>query len=255
MAKHDCLLNLENVDVKFGKQMILHDVSLRVDAGEIVGLIGPNGCGKTTLLNAISGFAALESGTISFAGRDIMNLPADRRAALGIGRSFQHAGVFKELSVADNIIIGAERSEGYPWWWMFAPRYRKKMERIVDEALDDVGLSAHKRSLAGILSGGQIRLLELARLKLFKGKILLIDEPTAGVAPALRRELAMVIKKLNREYKFTIIIVEHDLKFLFDLVDRVVVLVDGQKYIEGSPEEIQKDKRLQEIYFGGSNQD
>ena len=233
--------------------MILRDVSLNVKEGEIIGLIGPNGCGKTTLLNAISGFVPLESGTISFAGRDIMNLPPYQRAILGIGRSFQHAGIFKELSVADNIIMGAERAEKYPWWWMFVPRYRQKMERIIDNALTEVGLLAHKQSLAGILSGGQIRLLELARLKLFNGKLLLIDEPTAGVAPALREQLAQVIKNLNQQHGFTIIIVEHDLKFLFNLVNRVVVLVDGQKHIEGSPEEIQKDKRLQEIYFGTSS--
>jgi len=252
MDKNESLISLENINVKFGKQMILRDVSLEVKEGEIIGLIGPNGCGKTTLLNAISGFVPLDSGLISFAGRDIMNLPSYQRALLGIGRSFQHAGIFKELSVADNIIMGAERAKKYPWWWMFAPRYRQKMEKIIDNALAEVGLSAHKQSLAGILSGGQIRLLELARLKLFNGKLLLIDEPTAGVAPALREQLARVIKNLNRQHGFTIIIVEHDLKFLFNLIDRAVVLVDGQKHIEGSPEEIQRDKRLQEIYFGSS---
>ena len=252
MDKKEDLIRLENLSVEFGKQMVLDNVSLGIKAGEVVGLIGPNGCGKTTLLNAISGFAPLETGTISFLGRDIMNLAPDQRAVLGIGRSFQHAGVFKELSVSDNIIIGAEKAEKFPWFWMFSARYREKMDKIVNNTLADVGLSAHKKSLAGILSGGQIRLLELARLQLFKGKLLLIDEPTAGVAPALRQQLAKTIKKLNQEYGFTIIIVEHDLKFLFDLVDRAVVLVDGRKYIEGRPEEIQKDARLKEIYFGTS---
>jgi ABC-type branched-subunit amino acid transport system ATPase component len=252
MNKED-LICIENLNVKFGQQMVLDNVSLGIRAGEVVGLIGPNGCGKTTLLNAISGFVPIEAGTISFDGRDIMNLAPDKRATLGIGRSFQHAGVFKELSVADNIIIGAEKAEKFPWWWMFASHYRKKMDKIVNNTLEDVNLLAHKTSLAGILSGGQIRLLELARLQLFEGKLLLIDEPTAGVAPALRQQLAKTIKKLNQEYGFTVIIVEHDLKFLFNLVDRVVVLVDGCKYIEGTPEEIQKDKRLQEIYFGNGD--
>ena len=253
MDKKEDLIAVENLSVKFGKQMVLDNVSLSIKTGEVVGLIGPNGCGKTTLLNAISGFVPIEAGTISFSGRDIMALAPDQRAVLGIGRSFQHAGVFKELSVADNVIIGAEKAEKFPWWWMFARLYRKKMDKIVNDTLENVGLLAHKNSLAGILSGGQIRLLELARLQLFKGKLLLIDEPTAGVAPALRQQLAKTIKKLNQEYGFTIIIVEHDLKFLFNLVDRVVVLVDGQKHIEGNPEEIQKDKRLQEIYFGNSD--
>ncbi len=156
------------------------------------------------------------------------------------------------MTVADNIIIGAEKADKFPWWWMFVPRWRRKMNRIIETSLSEMNLTAHTESLAGILSGGQIRLLELARLKLFKGKLLLIDEPTAGVAPALRQQLNQVIRKLNKEEGFTIIIVEHDLKFLFDLVERVVVLVDGQNYLEGAPEEIQKDKRLQEIYFGKS---
>ncbi|MCX6793044.1 MAG: ATP-binding cassette domain-containing protein [Candidatus Falkowbacteria bacterium] len=253
MNKETNIINIENLEVKFGKQVILHDVSLSVKAGEIIGIIGPNGCGKTTLLNAISGFAQVDSGTISFDGKDIMNLAPNKRALLGIGRSFQHAGVFKDLTVADNIIIGAEKAEKFPWWWMFMPRWRKKMSKIIDASLEEMNLLAHKDSLAGILSGGQIRLLELARLKLFKGKLLLIDEPTAGVAPALRKQLAQVIKTLNKDHGFTIMVVEHDLKFLFDLVEKVVVLVDGQKYLEDTPENIQQDKRLQEIYFGTSS--
>lgn len=247
------MISIENLTVKFGKQTILHDVSLNVTQGEIVGIIGPNGCGKTTLLNAISGFIQIDSGAISFDGQDIMDLPANKRALLGIGRSFQHAGVFKDLSVADNIIVGAEKADKFPWWWMFAPRWKKKMNRIIDASLEEMNLLAHKDSLAGILSGGQIRLLELARLKLFKGKLLLIDEPTAGVAPALRQQLAKVIRTLNKDHGFTILVVEHDLKFLFDLVEKVVVLVDGQKYLEDTPEKIQQDKRLQEIYFGTSS--
>ncbi|MFH0951080.1 MAG: ATP-binding cassette domain-containing protein [bacterium] len=247
------IISLENLNVKFGKQMILQKVSLDVKPGEMVGIIGPNGCGKTTLLNAISGFVPVDSGTVSFDGKDIMNLPPNKRANLGIGRSFQHAGIFKDLSVEDNIVIGAEKAEQYPWWWMFAPNYRKKMDNIVTKSLQEVNLLPHRKSLAGILSGGQIRLLELARLELFQGKVLLIDEPTAGVAPGLRQQLAKIIKTLNKDHGFTILIVEHDLKFLFNLVDRVVVLVDGQKYMEGKPEEIQNDKRLQEIYFGSSS--
>ncbi|KKR03963.1 MAG: Branched-chain amino acid transport ATP-binding protein [Parcubacteria group bacterium GW2011_GWC2_39_14] len=246
------ILEISNVSVKFGDAMILKNISFSVNEKEIVGIIGPNGCGKTTLLNAISGFVPLESGTISYNGQDIMDLPPYKRAQLGIGRSFQHAGIFRDLSVEDNIVIGLEKAEKYPWYWMFTPKFRNKTDRTVKESLEEVDLLAHRKSLAGILSGGQIRLLELARLKLFHGNILLIDEPTAGVAPVLRTQLAAIIRKLNREHGFAIVVIEHNLKFLFDLVDKVVVLVDGEKYMEGKPEEIQKDKRLQEIYFGGS---
>lgn len=249
------ILTIENLNVRFGKQEVLNKVSLYIKEGERVGVIGPNGCGKTTLLNAISGFVPIDTGTISFEENDIMNLLPYQRAKLGIGRSFQHAGVFKDLSVEDNIVVGAEKANHYPWWWMFAPDYHKKMDKIIDDSLKEVGLLSHRKALAGILSGGQIRLLELARLKLFKGKLLLIDEPTAGVAPGLRKQLSHIIRELNEECGFTVIIVEHDLKFLFDLVDRVVVLVDGEKYMEGTPEEIQNNQGLQEIYFGNSGDD
>jgi branched-chain amino acid transport system ATP-binding protein len=249
---HKNIVNIENLNVQIGQQMILRDVSFSVKESEIVGIIGPNGCGKTTLLNTISGFVPVETGTISINNQDVMSIPPYQRAILGVGRSFQNAGVFKDLSVEENIIIGAEKFENYPWWWMFSSKHRHKMDKIVDEALSFVDLLAHKKTIAGMLSGGQLRLLELSRLKLFKGNLLLIDEPTAGVAPILRQKLATMIRHLNQECGFTIMIVEHDLKFLFDLVDRVIVLVDGKKYLEGRPEEIQKDKRLQEIYFGNN---
>ena len=247
--KHKNIVHIDNLHVHIGKQMILQDISLDVCEKEIVGIIGPNGCGKTTLLNTISGFVPVDTGTISMNDVDITNMPAYKRAQLGIGRSFQHAGVFKDLSVQDNIIMGVEKIYHYPWWWMFLKKYRKKMDTIIDKALDEVNLLQYKNTQTGLLSGGQIRLLELARLKLFNGTMLLIDEPTAGVAPALRQQLADMIRFLNKQ-NFTIMIVEHDLKFLFDLVDRVIVLVDGKKYMEGSPDTIKKDKRLQEIYFG-----
>ena len=243
------IINIKNLSVEINQQSILKNISLQVAEKEIVGIIGPNGCGKTTLFNSISGFVNNNSGCINFCDQNISNLPAYRRAQLGIGRSFQHVGVFKDLSVEDNIIMGVERNYNYPWWWMFSKKYKQKMNQVVDKALDEINLKEHRKTQAGLLSGGQIRLLELARLKLFRGNLLLIDEPTAGVAPALKQDLAKMIRFLNKA-DFTIMIVEHDLKFLFDLVDRVIVLVDGQKYLEGKPNEIKKDKKLQEIYFG-----
>jgi len=247
--KEKNIIQIENLHVQIGKQMILHNISFDVKEKEIVGIIGPNGCGKTTLLNTISGFMPVDTGTIAINGEDAMDMSPHERSQLGVGRSFQHAGIFRDLTVEENIIMGVETQKEFPWWWKFSKKYRKKMDVIVDKALEEVNLSSHKYSQAGLLSGGQVRLLELARLKLFTGNILLIDEPTAGVAPALRDELARMIKYLNK-HGFTIMIVEHDLKFLFNLVDRVVVLVDGEKYMEGTPQEIKNDKRLQEIYFG-----
>jgi branched-chain amino acid transport system ATP-binding protein len=244
------VLSVENLHVQIGARMILQDVSLEVRAGEVVGIIGPNGCGKTTLLNAISGFLPVETGAISVNGKDIMNLPAHTRARLGISRGFQHVGIFREMTVEENLMMAVERAKKYPWWWMLSSEYRAKMSAAIDQALEEVGLVAHKKSLAGILSGGQLRLLELVRLKILPGNLLLIDEPTAGVAPVLRDNLSKMIKKLSTEHGRTVVIIEHDLRFLFNLAERIIVLVDGQKYLEGTPEEVRRDERLQKIYFG-----
>ena len=252
MCERKVTVSINDLHVQIGKQMILHELSLEVRDGEILGIIGPNGCGKTTLLNAISGFVPVDTGTISVNGVDIMDMPPHQRVRLGIGRSFQHVGVFRDLTAEENLIMAIERAERYPWWWMMSPRHRRKMKHSVEVALKEVNLLPHRRSLAGVLSGGEQRLLELARLKLFRGNVLLIDEPTAGVAPILRQQLAEMIRTLSRDQGFTILVVEHDLKFLFDLVDRVAVLVEGQKHMEGTPEEIQRDARLQEVYFGSA---
>lgn len=243
------MLKLEKIHVRFGKSVILSEVSLEVKEGEVVGLIGPNGCGKTTLLNSINGFVKTETGSFLFEGNDVTALGPAERAHLGFSRSFQAAGIFKEMTVEENLLIALESAEKFPWWWKFSKHYCKKAEKIVDELLQRVNLSAHKNSLAGVLSGGQLRLLELLRLELTGGKLLLIDEPTAGVSPAMKKVLAHEIKNLAKAGR-TVILVEHDLKFLFELVSRVVVLVDGKVYMEGKPEEVSRDPKLQEVYFG-----
>ena len=244
------MLKLENIHVKFGKTPILHDISLSLNPGEIVGIIGPNGSGKTTLLNAISGFAKPSEGSILFRDQDVTHRSAFQRASQGIGRSFQSAGVFRDMTVEENLIIAIEQVKKYPWWWQFSRKYLKKTAEIIDHSLEEVGLTAHKKSLAGVLSGGQLRLLELARLGLTDGSLLLIDEPTAGVAPAMKKTLAKTIRSLLQEQKRSILIIEHDLKFLFELVDRVIVIVEGRVYMEGKPADVAQDRKLQEVYFG-----
>jgi len=250
MEKDKIILAVEDLHVRIGQQMILHEISFSVSPGEIVGIIGPNGCGKTTLLNTISGFLPIETGMISFNGKDIMHLDPYIRARLGVSRGFQHVGVFRDMTVEENLMIAIERAEQLPWWWRFSPGKRAHVSRVIDGVLEDVDLLPHKKSIAGILSGGQLRLLELTRLRLLKGNLLLIDEPTAGVSPILKNKLSDIIRKLVREHGHTAVIVEHDLKFLFDLADRIIVLVDGEKYMEGTPSEIREDERLKKVYFG-----
>lgn len=245
-------LQVENLNVYFGQRQILKNISFDLKPGEIVGIIGPNGCGKTTLLNALSGFAKTNPGCILLEDKDISILPPYERARLGIGRSFQNAGIFKEMTLEENLMLVLERQARFPWHWMTSGHHRKIMQGAIEEALESVGLLNHKKLSAGLLSGGQLRLLEMARLKLEKKKILLIDEPTAGVAPVLRDALSKSIKSLAQEHGHSILLVEHNLQFMFDLADRVIVLVDGEKYMEDAPEILRKDRKLQEVYFGAN---
>jgi len=243
-------LTLENIVVQFDHSVILEGVSFEVAPGEIVGLIGQNGCGKTTLLNTISGFVPQQAGSIVFQDEDITRWSPSQRARKGLGRSFQTPGVFREMTVEENVMIALENAEKYPWWWRFSKTHRHRSDRRIQDALESVGLEGHKHSLAGVLSGGQLRLLELLRLEISGGKLLLVDEPTAGVSPVMKQVLAKTLKKLAREKERSMILVEHDLKFLFELVDQVIVLVEGKVYMQGTPEEVIKDPKLKEVYFG-----
>jgi branched-chain amino acid transport system ATP-binding protein len=244
------MISLENIAVKFDRSLILHDISMRVGAGEIVGIIGPNGCGKTTLLNAISGFVEIENGSITFGDEDISEFNPYQRVKMGIGRSFQTVGIFREMTVEENLMMALEHAKNYPWWWKFSKKFRSKVAKEIEQLLNEVDLSAHKHSIAGVLSGGQLRLLELLRLKVSGGSLLLIDEPTAGVSPVMKKHLSKMIRELRHHHERSLVIVEHDLKFLFELVDRVIVLVDGRIFMEGTPEEVSKNQKLQEVYFG-----
>ena len=243
-------IEIKNLNKKFSNISAVKNINFKINKGSIVGLLGPNGCGKTTFFNAISGFTPIDTGSVLINEIEVNNLSPNKRAELGLNRSFQNVGVFKQLTLEENLMMAIENSEKLPWNWMLKPQIRKYVDEKINEALDDVGLKGHKKSLAGVLSGGQLRLLEMQKLKLAGGDLLLIDEPTAGVSPVLRNELANQIKGLSKDHGRTIVIIEHDLKFLFSLVDRVIVLVDGKKYIEGSPTEVQNDKRLKEVYFG-----
>jgi ABC-type branched-subunit amino acid transport system ATPase component len=244
------MLKVEDISVQFGLRTILEGVNLAIEPGEIVGIIGPNGCGKTTLLNTLSGFVTPRAGSILFKDDDITASSSHKRADLGLGRSFQNAGVFKEMTLEENLMLAVEATENLPWWWRFSKKERKRVDGIIEKQLKSMDLLGHKHSLAGVLSGGQLRLLEMLKLKISGGDLLLIDEPTAGVAPVMRNMLAEAILELQKDKKRSIVIVEHDLKFLFNLVDRVIVLVEGEVYMQGKPKDLQNDPKLKEVYFG-----
>ena len=237
------LLSLQDVSLTIGNHDILSKVSFDVEEGQIIGLIGPNGSGKTTLFNVISGFLKPTGGSITLEGNDITQANPSQRAKQGIGRVFQNFGIFREMTLEENILVALEA----------LPKEQRKelgdLKEVVAGTLDMVGLSSHSKKKAGSLSGGQMRLLEIARTLKSGKHLFLLDEPTAGVSPKMTGQVADIIKKLKEEGK-TVLIIEHDLPFIGSICDEVVVLDVGQVVLQGTPAKVKQSKQLQEIYFG-----
>ncbi|MBI1812160.1 ABC transporter ATP-binding protein [Candidatus Peregrinibacteria bacterium] len=237
------ILSLSGISLILNGQQILQSVSFDVAEGEVVGLIGPNGSGKTTLFNVLSGFLKPTGGSITLRGKDITGLSPARRARLGIGRVFQNFGIFRDMTLEENVLVALEA----------LPKEQRRslgnLCAVVASTLAMVGLSDSAKKKAGSLSGGQMRLLEIARTLKSGKELFLLDEPTAGVSPKLTQQVADLIVELKREGK-TILIIEHDLPFISRICDRVIVLDIGEVVLEGKPGEVKKQKKLQEIYFG-----
>jgi branched-chain amino acid transport system ATP-binding protein len=244
------MLTVSNLRFNLGRSTILNGVDIAVRAGEKLGIIGPNGSGKTTLFNCINGFNIPSGGTITFKGQDVTSRPAHEKAALGLGRVFQTFGVFKEMTVLENIVTALESKQGriiLPW----SSTNRRNTHRAM-EYLAMVGLDIRAREKAGSLSGGQMRLLEIIRALATEADLLLLDEPTAGVSPKMKHEVEGLLRRLQEMNK-TVLIIEHDLNFIQALCERIVVLDVGKVVLDGTPEYVRSHKLLQEIYFGNSN--
>ena len=246
------VLDIELLKFSIGQTHILDWVDLRVAAGETVGIIGPNGSGKTTLFNCLSGFSMPDSGKIAYKDHDITFLPPHQRASLGLGRVFQNSGVFREMSLLDNMLAALEGRQNI--WEGFNP-WSKQIKELKAQAfnyLSEVGLQDRADDKAGSLSGGQMRLLEIIRTLAFGADLFLLDEPTAGVSPKMKEDVAGLIRKLQGLGK-TILVIEHDLTFIQKFCRRIVVLDGGKVIMDDSPEEIRNDSLLQEIYFGSAS--
>ncbi len=242
---------LESLDIRLTLRghTILNGVTLRVDAGETLGLVGPNGCGKTSFFNVLSGFYESSGGRILFSGRDITHLPAHQRAHLGMGRVFQSFGVFREMSVGENMVMALEgRQRSWRSLVPWGPVHRR-FEEEARGLLAQVGLEDRYHELAGALSGGQQRLLEIVRARAFGAMCLLLDEPTAGVSPRMKEDVAQLIRSLQSEGR-TLLVIEHDLAFIQSFCRRVVVMNEGQIVLDGAPEVVREDPALRAIYFG-----
>lgn len=244
------LLEVKNVSQHFGSLVAVDNVSMAVEDGELRALIGPNGAGKTTFFNLISGFFKPTAGRILLSGQDITGFAPHKRVALGMARTFQITEIFPELSVRQNLRIPVELAMGLRLQpWLGRDKDVQVRERV-DELMGLGGLTAHAHRLVGELSHGDQRATEIMMALALKPRILLLDEPTAGMGSRETYSTAMLIRKLHKTQKLTIVLVEHDMRVIFNLADRITVLAEGAVLEEGSPDEIAASEQVQEAYLG-----
>jgi len=246
------LLRVENVSKRFGSLIAVDDVSMNVEPGEIRAVIGPNGAGKTTFFNTISGFLTPSDGRIVFDGDDITDLLPAHRVWRGIARTFQITEVFPELTVRENLQIAVEVASGYRLRvWQPADCAGEVRARIVD-LLEISGLSEKADRLVGELSHGDQRATEIMMALALKPRLLLLDEPTAGMGDQETYDITQLIRKLHRDQKLSIVLIEHDMRVVFHLADRIMVLAEGKMLAEGTPKEIAANEAVQAAYLGGA---
>lgn len=248
------ILDTRDITKQFGGLIAVNQISMTVNKNEIVGIIGPNGAGKTSFINALTGIYKPSSGQVFFQGRDITGLPAYKIAKHGISRTFQNLRVFSNISVLENVMIGAHCRIDNPFHHIFLRPFRsKRIERQAYEKvivlLKNVGLEEKKESLAKNLSYGEQRILEICRALASDPELLILDEPCAGMNSAEMDTLADFVKKLRDEGQ-TIVVIEHNMRFMMAVSDRIIVMTEGAKFREGTPAEIRNDLEVQKVYLG-----
>ena len=247
------MLEVHEVVRAFGGVRAVDGATLAVEQGSITGLIGPNGAGKSTLFNCVSGFLRAQAGRVLLDGRRIDRRAPHRIARAGLVRTFQTPRTLARMTVLENVLLAAPRHPGERLGGRGAPREREARARAQD-LLELVRLDGHAPALAGTLSGGQRKLLDLVRALMAEPRILLLDEPMAGVSPTLRVELLEHILALRRRDGITLLIVEHDLDFVMRASDRVIVMNDGRVIAHGSPDEVRADERVVDAYLGARHE-
>ena len=258
-ADTDALLVTRGLTRTFGRLVALRNLAITVRRDEIFGVIGPNGSGKSTFFNLVTGFIRADAGEITFDGAPIANLPATEIVRRGIARTFQGTRLFRGLSVRDNLLAAAALRSPVNWWdgLLGTPvlaRAEAASGRRTDELLAMIGLTARADAKAGDLPYGDQRRLELARALATGPKLLMLDEPAAGMDAAETKALLDLIKDLRKRENLTVIVVEHDMELIMNLCDRVHVLAQGETVFEGTPAEVQAHPKVRDVYLGADEE-
>jgi branched-chain amino acid transport system ATP-binding protein len=243
-------LEVTNLTRRFGSLVAVDDVSMRVEHGEVRAVIGPNGAGKTTFFHLISGMVSPSEGTIRFGERDVTALAPEQRVAMGMARTFQITEIFPELTLRENLRISVEIAAG-DRLRLWLPRREAAANRArVDELLAMANLTDKAGAVVGELSHGDQRAAEIMMALSLRPKLLLLDEPTAGMGDQETHDIAQLIRRLHRSEALSIVLIEHDMRVVFHLADRITVLAEGSVLAEGTPDEIAADDRVQAAYLG-----
>jgi branched-chain amino acid transport system ATP-binding protein len=246
------MLEARGVTKRFGNLVAVNDISMSIEPGELRAIIGPNGAGKTTFFNMLTGFFAPTAGQIVLEGEDITKLSAQERVKHGMARTFQITEIFPELTVRENVRIAVEAADGFSLRVWTSRAEAAHLRDDIEVNLTMAGLSAKADRLVGELSHGDQRAAEIAMALALKPRVLLLDEPTAGMGEQETFQVASLIRRLHKNSAYTIVLIEHDMRVVFNLADRITVLAEGSMLADGTPQQIGDNPAVQAAYLGAA---